>query len=635
MLKSITPTLLLLFLCTTFYSQDINFSSLLIPKELKENANAVVRDNSIEIIIDDVDKMTVKKRIVVTVLNKLGNADAIISESYDEDTKIKDLSAIIYDALGNEIKKYSERKFKDVSAVSGGTLYSDSRVKYIDYTPVSYPYTLVFESEYVTETTGFIPWFFPVNGYFVSVEKSSYTLKNPKEIPFRKKEFNFNDFNIKTTNSPTELNYVLENEKALKHENSSVPYRDILPKALVTLDKFYLKGVYGEYANWSEFGTWMNDKLLTGRDVLEETTKVKIRKLVEGVEDPIKRAKLVYQFMQNKTRYISVQVGIGGWEPIAANQVDKVGYGDCKGLTNYTKALMDVANVTSYYTIVYADEKRDIDKDFSSIQGNHIILNIPNNGNDLWLECTSQTMPFNFLGDFTEDRNVLVVTPEGGIIKRTPAYKNENNLQITKATIDFDVLGNLKATLKRTSEGIQYDDKFGFDTFSVEELTKYYKSTVWSYNNNLEVAEMAINNDKDSIKFTEKLKINITDFATVNDKEYLFRVNVFNAIDQVPKRYRKRNLPLQIVRGYQDIDEYTIKIPADYSIGFLPENKEIKTQFGSYEMSISKVDESTLLYKRTIIILAGTHPKEEYENYRSFRRTTAKLENQRIALFKK
>jgi transglutaminase-like putative cysteine protease len=635
MIKYISPILLLLFLSTTFYAQDINFTALLIPKELKENANAVVRDNSIEISIEDVNKMTVKRRKVVTVLNKLGDVDAIISESYDLDTKIKDLSAIIYDAFGNEIRKYSERKFEDISAVSGGTLYSDSRVKYIDYTPVSYPYTLVFESEYVTETTGFIPWFFPVNGYFVSVQKSSYTLKNPKEIPFRKKEMNFESYMIKTTSSPTELTYILENEKALKHENSSVHYREILPKALVTLDKFYLKGVYGEYSNWNEFGKWMNEKLLTDRDILEEPTKLKIRKLVKGIEDPIERAKLVYQFMQNKTRYISVQVGIGGWEPIAANQVDKVGYGDCKGLTNYTKALMGVANVTSYYTIVYADEKQDIDKEFSSIQGNHIILNIPNKGNDIWLECTSQTMPFGFLGDFTEDRDVLVVTPEGGIIKRTPAYKNEKNLQITKATINFDEVGNLKATLKRTSEGIQYDDKFGYDTFSDEELIKNYKSNVWSYNNNLEVTERAIKNDKDSIKITENLKINISDFATVDEKEYLFRVNVFNAIDQVPKRYRKRNLPLQITRGFKDVDEYTIKIPSDFLIGNLPEKKVIKTPFGSYDMRISKVDEGTLQYKRTIIILAGTHPKEEYEKYRSFRKIIAKSENLRIALAKK
>ena len=631
---TLLKSIFILLISLKAHSQNLEYTVLTIPANLTENANAVVRNNAIEIIIEDVSKLIVKRRKVVTVLNKLGNDDAQISESYDQDTKITDLSAKIYDALGNEIKKFRERDFLDVSAVDGGTLYSDSRVKYIDYTPISYPYTLVFESEYKTETTGFIPGFFPVNGYYVSIQKSSYTLKNPTGIPFRKKEINFKNYKIKTTNSLNELTYVLENEKAIKYENAAVSYRDILPRTLVTLDKFYLKGVYGEYTNWNEFGKWMNDKLLYGRNILDESTQTEIKKLVEGIDDPIERAKKVYHFMQNKTRYISVQVGIGGWEPIAANQVDKVGYGDCKGLTNYTKALMDVAGVKSYYTIVYADDKRDIDKEFSSIQGNHIILNIPNKGNDIWLECTSQIMPFGFLGDFTEDRNVLVVTPEGGVIKRTPAYKNEKNLQITKATINFDKSGNIKASLKRTSEGIQYDDKFGYETLSEEDLIKHYKSRVWNYNNNLEITDVSIKNDKDSIKFTENLNINITDFATISENEFLFRVNVFNAIDQVPKRYRNRKLPLEIVRGYKDVDEYTIKIPAEYSIENLPEKKELKTEFGSYKMSLSKLDETTLLYKREIIILAGIHPKEAYKNYRIFRRTTSRLENQRIALSK-
>ena len=170
---------LVLFAVFPLLSQEIDFTSVNIPLELKENANAVVRDNSIEITIEDIDKMVVSKREVVAVLNKLGNTDAKIVEYYDNDTKITKLSAIIYDAFGNPIKKFKERDFLDVSAVSGGTLYSDSRVKYIDYNHVSYPYTLVFESTYKTATTGFIPWWNPVNGYYVSVEKSSYKISNP------------------------------------------------------------------------------------------------------------------------------------------------------------------------------------------------------------------------------------------------------------------------------------------------------------------------------------------------------------------------------------------------------------------------------------------------------------------------
>ena len=624
-----------LFFSFTIFSQKKEYSSLLIPIELKEDANAVVRDNSIEITIEAINRMVVRKRKIVTVLNKLGNTDARIGESYDNNTKITKLSAKIYDAFGNEIKKYSKNKFLDVSAVDGGTLYSDSRVKYVDYTPVTYPYTLVFESEYKTTTTGFIPWWFPVNGYYVSVEKSSYILKNEEAISWRKKEQNFKGFEIDKQESTTELKYSLVNQKAYKYESNTISSREMLPKVIVSLDKFNLDGVYGEFTNWEEFGQWMHKFLIAGRDILDETTKIKILELVKGIEDPIEKAKIVYEFMQNKTRYISVQVGIGGWQPIAADEVDSVGYGDCKGLTNYTKALLDVVGVTSYFTLVYANEKRNIDKDFSSFQGNHAILNIPNNGQDIWLECTSQTNPFGFLGDFTDDRDVLVIQPDGGVIKRTTSYKNEINLQTIKGEITFNEKGNVKATLNRTSKGTQYDSKFNLVNLSEEELIKNYKSNVWSYNNNLEVNSVKLNNDKDNVVFIEDLELSIQNFATINEKEYLFRVNVFNKENYIPKRNRKRKLPLKINRGYKDIDEYIIKIPANYNLEFLPTNKELTTKFGSYSIAFKKIDSSTFSYKKSIIIKEGIYPKDDYKIYRSFRRSIAKLENIRIAIIKK
>ncbi|WP_339341396.1 DUF3857 domain-containing protein [uncultured Polaribacter sp.] len=613
----------------------MEYSSFLIPAELKEDANAVVRNSVIEIAIEDVDKMTVSKREVVTVLNKLGISDARIAESYDNDTKITKLSAVIYDAFGNQIKKYKERDFLDVSAVDGGTLYSDSRVKYVDYTPITYPYTLVFESEYKTATTGFIPWWFPVNGYYVSVEKSTYTLKNPKGIAWRKKETHLTDFNIEKNDSETDLTYVLKNQKAFEYENSSLSSRDILPLVKVALNKFYLKGVYGEATNWQEFGKWMHKSLLEGRDVIDDATKFKVLNLVKGITDFEEKAKIVYEFMQNKTRYISVQVGIGGWEPIAARQVDKVGYGDCKGLTNYTKALLDIAGVTSYYTVVYADKKRNLDKDFSSIQGNHVILNIPNKEKDIWLECTSQTMPFGFLGDFTDDRDVLVVMPEGGVIKRTTTYKNIENFQKTDATVQLKKDGSLTATLKRVSKGLQYDDKQGLVSLTEEDLIKRYKSNVWSYNNNLEVNSVAIENDKDKVVFTEDLSVSIKNYAAINQGEYLFRVNIFNKIGYVPKRYRTRKLPLKISQGYKDIDDLIIKIPDGYSLNNLPETKELSTDFGTYKITFTKVDDTTFKYHKSIVIKEGVYPKEEYKLYRSFRRSIAKYENLRIAITKK
>lgn len=623
-----------LLLTISSFSQTNKLSSLSVPTHLKENANAVFRDNSIEITIEAVDRMLVRNRQVVTVLNKKGNVDARIAEAYDNDTKITKLSAKIYDAFGNEIKKYTKNKFIDISAVSGGTLYSDSRVKYIDYIPVAYPYTLVFESEYRSSSTGFIPRWIPNNGYYVGVEKSTYILNNPLKIKLRTKEKSFKGYPIENLSTGVNLHYVIKNQKALKPENLSSSYLDYMPQLMVASNEFALKKVTGRASNWKEFGEWMHRKLIQDRDILDVSTIEKIKSLVADVTDPIEKAKIVYKFVQDKTRYISVQVGIGGWEPISANQVDQVGYGDCKGLTNYTKALLDAVGVTSYFTLVYAQQKRNIVKDFSSMQGNHAILNIPNNGNDIWLECTSQTIPFGFLGDFTDDRDVLVITPEGGIIKRTPAYFNEDNLQTIDGSIQLYEDGSVKASLERVSHGIQYDQKSRYDSMSEEDLKKHYKTKDWSYNNNLEINSVALENDKDSVVFTEKMKTSITDYATINENDYLFRVNMFNRNTNVPKRYRDRTLPLKISRGYQDIDQYSYVIPKGYTFAGLPEEKNITTKFGSYKVSFTKIDATTFIYKKSLLIKAGDYPKEDYKDYRKFKKSIARYENLRISLIK-
>lgn len=625
--------LLLVVFSNSLFSQESNVSSLNIPQNLRENANAVIRNESTLVTVESVDKMRVRVSRTVTVLNKLGRSYVQAGVGYDNDLEITSLSAEIFDSRGERIKKIRKKDFLDYSG-AGSDLYTDNRIKTLEYTPTRYPYTIKFDYEYKTSTTGFIPRWNPIDMYYAGLEKSTYTLVNETSNEIRVKEKNFEDFSIQKNQLSNGFEYSLENVSPLKYESYSIGIDNLTPELMVASSVFSLKGVRGSGDNWKDFGKWMYDKLLLGRANLDEATKRKVLELTKNANDPIDKAKIIYKYMQEKTRYISVQVGIGGWEPIAANQVDKVGYGDCKGLTNYMKALLDVAGVESYYTVVYADQQVDIDKDFASLQGTHVILNIPNSGNDLWLECTSQTMPFGFLGDFTDNRNVLVVTPEGGIIKRTPAYLNDDNLQVTKALIELDGSGNVKAQIEKKSEGTQYDDSYPIEDLSKEELLNYYKATVWNYNNNLEVNSFTLENDKDAVSFIEKLDVEVKEYASLNQGEYLFRVNVFNRNNNVPKRYRARKLPLKIVRGYKDIDEYTIKIPEGYTMGVLPNDIELNTKFGAYKVTLEKKDDKTLVYKKELLIKAGQYPKEDYNLYRKFRRSVAKYENLRIALEK-
>ncbi len=369
---------------------------------------------------------------------------------------------------------------------------------------------------------------------------------------------------------------------------------------------------------------------------IPETTKLKIQELVKGIDDPIEKAKIVYEFVQNKTRYISVQVGIGGWMPMLASDVDRLSYGDCKALTNYTKSLMDAVGVESYYTLLYAgNNKRNINNDIVSVQGNHAFLHIPSKEKDYWLECTSQTVPFGYQGTFSDDRDVLVITPEGGKIKHTGIHNDKDSFQNTFANYKLNSDGSLEADIKITSGGIQYKDHFRLEKKSKRDIEKYYKSNYWSYINNIDISNYNFINNKDSIIFEEKVKIKATDYATFSGERMLFAVNTFNRVSHIPKRYRTRKLPLEISRGFIDNDEFIINLPEDYSIEAIPDNIKIENKFGLYQFSIEKITPTKLKYSRTFYIKKGLYPAKEYKNYRNFRKQIAKLDKTKIVLIKK
>jgi len=97
--------LALLFMGINFLNAQSDYSLLLIPENLKENANSIIREQNIEITIVSINKMIINKYKVITVFNYNGlkNIDAV--EYYDKSTSVNSIQAIVYDTFGNEIKK--------------------------------------------------------------------------------------------------------------------------------------------------------------------------------------------------------------------------------------------------------------------------------------------------------------------------------------------------------------------------------------------------------------------------------------------------------------------------------------------------------------------------------------------------
>jgi hypothetical protein len=628
-------SLLLLLFSSFLFAQKSEYNTQFILDSLKENANAVVRLNQTDIVISSQRSMVVKNKRVVTVLNEKGLGSIDATEHYDKKTSVKSIEATVFDGFGGEIKRIKRKDFRDQSVIDGATLFSDNRFIYLDYTPTQYPFTIVYESEVETSNTAFLPQWFPLNDYFLSVEKSVLNVNFLSTLGFKKKEYNFSNFQIKkTADTSTQLSYVATNIKAQKPEDYSPSFTAIYPKVMLGLESFHLEGVDGSAKTWAEFGQWYSDKILAGTTELSEETKVKIKSLVGNEKDLVKKAKIIYNYVQQKSRYISIQVGIGGWKPMLANDVDRLGYGDCKALTNYTKALLNAVDVSSYNTVLYGDRyKRNIESEFVSMQGNHMILSIPNGANYIWLECTSQDDPFGYQGIFTDDRDVLIMKPNGGEIVRTKIYEDNGNTQISKGTYAIATNGDLSGKVTIVSEGSQYSKKARIENLQPTEKEAHYKE-YWDNIGSLKIEKITFSNDKENVRFTENAEINAVNYGKITGNNLIFAVDAYNQNTGIVKRIRNRKTAFEIQRGYVDTDEIAISLPSGYSIDFLPSNFELKSKFGEYKTEIVKKDNSSLVYKRSLLLRKGLYASQEYDEYRLFMEQISRNDNAKIILTK-
>ena len=622
-----------IFFCNIVLSQKVDYHVDLIPINLKENANSVVRNSTIEIEIVNIKSLRIKSKRVVTVFNSNGNENVNAYENYDKTKRIQNIEATIYNAFGIEIKSIKSRDFGDRIIAESYSGLTDDRIKYLKYTPTEYPYTVVFESEVKTSNTAFIPSWNPIANTDESIILSRFSIIYPNDLGFKFLEKNFEGSSISKEITTTQLTYKLELEVARRNEDFSVSYRKSVPYVNFGLNKFNLEGVEGQANNWEEFGSWMYNNLLADTEELSDETKNKVKLLVGNETDAIKKAKIIYEYVQNKTRYVSIQLGIGGWKPMLAKDVDRLGYGDCKALSNYTRVLLKAVNVESFYTIIFAGDKIDIEADFVSMQGNHVVLAIPDQGKYIFLECTSQTKPFGYEGRFTDDRKALIVKPLKSEVVSTTNFKEEVNTQFLSGNYEIDALGKLLASFKIESKGIQYDQLYEIEKQSKKEIETHYKNK-FDEINNLLVLSFDYNNNKEEVKFTENVLFAADNFANVSKSEIIFVVNALNQSNYVPQRCRNRKNNFEISRGYLDQDEIEIKIPLDYKLSSLPENYVLESKYGKYSFEFFNTNNG-LKYKRKILIKKGIYDKSEYDLFRKFREQISRYDHNKIVLIKK
>jgi hypothetical protein len=607
----------------------------LIPDSLIKNAHAVKRMEEIHVIIKALNKVIVTNKYAITILDEQGDESSGYINSYSSMKDLSSIEGVLYDANGKKLKSVKKKDIIDAPNSDGFSLMLDSRFKKHNFYCRQYPYTIEYSDELEINNTYFLPTWMPIEGEHFSVQQSKFVVETAPDYELRIKQLHFKTAAQIVKAKTTSYSWELTNAAAIEKEPLQPPMNEILPIVYIGASDFSLGNFTGDMRSWLGLGK-MNINLNKGRDELPDNIKQDIHKIVDGLTSQEEKVIKLYQYLQNNTRYISVQLGIGGWQPFDAKYVASNKYGDCKALSNYMVSILKEAGIKAHYVVATAgDGEKGLVEDFPSPSYfNHVIACVPNGKDSIWLECTSQNNPAGYMGTFTGNRKVLFIADDGGHVVQTPVLTAKDNLQVrkTKATVKPD--GSMVAEVYTRSSGEQQELQHSLiHYYSKADREKYLNSalTLPTY----EIDQSKYTETPGRIPIVDEyLHIQSSNYASTTGKRLFLIPNFVNQSKTRLATDDERKYPISFKSAFQDIDTIQIDVPENYLLESLPKAVSIHNQFGDFEMNFAVTNHHVEVL-RTQTRNVAEYPATDYANLVTYFETIYKADHSSIVFVKK
>lgn len=605
-------------------------------------ANVVVQDDS-TYVESSRTNATITFHRVILISNNKGKKAANWQYVLDKYSKLKNFSATIQQTDGKVIKKLKKSDLQITELSSG--LGDDNSTYYLEYEPNSYPIKVSFDWT-VENTNGVIayPAFCPADNYDEEVTHASYTIRCT-EGSCRYKALNCDSMLSHTkgiqesgnkfgTLSISQLadgciKAVFNNLPALKLESYPQSLFKQMPMVLFAPNNFSYRGTQGKLDTWQYFGLWQYG-LLKDRDQLSPEAKQKVHEMTDALKTKREKIARLYQYLYDTTRYVSIQLGIGGYQPATAEEVYTNGFGDCKGLSNYMVAMLREAGIQAIYTAI-STQHADLLTDFPNLnQLDHVIVGVPMEKDTLWLECTNARFPLGYLHEDIAGHQALLITAQGGKIVRLPRYADTDNLQKSKVDIKVSNNGMADINIDMEKTNRQYENFLPLVSMSNADQQKNILS--YLYLPAAQVKTLHIQEDKGHPIIHTTLDATCK-YANTTGNRLFVPINPLKAGKGDIDNSGNRQSSFYLDFGYQDEEDITIYLPEGYKIESLPADKEIDTKFGALKFTITKEDNQVhATYK--IIMHSGTFPAQDYQDFVKAKNTIAKACRQRVVIVK-
>ena len=325
---------------------------------------------------------------------------------------------------------------------------------------------------------------------------------------------------------------------------------------------------------------------------------------------------------------MSIQLGIGGLKPIPAKEVSRVGYGDCKGLSNYLRALLAAVDVPSDYFII-STSQADLRDEYASVgQMNHAMLAVPvpELSDTVWVECTNPVVPLGYRHEDAAGHQVVLVKESGGELLRIPSYPD--SLSLVRQVFEVNLFSSGSAEISARRE-LFLDYVEGYLTFRDQRPQRQISRL--TQNLKIQAEDVQVGAIQDNFAdyatlgkaFVPEMQIPYSfrtgSYASVSGDRLFVPVNPYAQAISIQKSARVNDLYQRGVSRWEECVK--VQIPMGYRAESIPAPVVLDTEWGSMESQVTLSPGGTEMeVRQTFTIKAFRAPASSYASFRDFAR---------------
>jgi hypothetical protein len=566
----------------------------------------------------------------IQINNRNGETLSQVSIPYSKLVEVSKIEACVKDMKGVIIKKLQKSDMTSRSSISDYSLYEDDFVREFTLKHNIYPYRICYSYEVQEDEFVYIDYWIPVINRKTPTLRAVLNIEVPKGYKIYSRSQFIDSSKVDSSSLLVKYTWITSYTKLIEPETSSPGISSLMPYVRIVPDNFNYEKP-GSLRSWLNYGEWEND-LLKNLSDLPQSEKSNILKQVAGVNNTKDKTKILYHYLQDQTRYINITIETGGLKPFPASYVSENKYGDCKALTNYFKAVLEVAGIKSYYTDVKAGEHiMEIDRSFPSQQFNHVFLCVPVQNDTLWIDCTSK-MAFGYYGTFTQGRDVFIVKQGESHLSRTPGLSYNEVKESRKVLFHQNIQNQTIADFVNIYRGDRYEYYFSLsNSFNDADRLQYLRNNV--IRNGFELIDFKLSvPSRDSAKIELSYSARSSKIYKEYGKDLIIEILPFQiARFEEPK---KRKLPVQIDYPVFKTDSLQYEIPNEYKPPVKLPDESVNTEFGRYNIE-SFVNGNKVTVVKSFLLFSGKYPLEKYSGFYQFLAKVIDIESNNIIVTQK